>query len=34
MEFNTVGGVSYNTVAKRGVLVGKPKVDPKTNLTM
>ncbi len=24
MEFNTIGGLSYNTIAKRGVLVGNP----------
>jgi len=34
MEFNTVGGVSYNTIAKRGVLVGKPQTNSTTGETI
>lgn len=34
MEFNTVGGLSYNTIAKRGVLVGEPKTDATAGTTI
>ena len=33
MEFNPVAGVSYNTYAKRGVLIGAPVTNFETGIT-